>query len=122
MSHRWNCPTPEDARRQARSDAEYDFSYGRGRDDWRRPYDCDEGNRAYRREYESQAYLKEEEQAEARRAERRRQEHLEEEERQRAYWAEDERRRDEERAYWEAEFAFCTAIEEAASVFQGAST
>lgn len=78
VSHRSNCPTDYEARREAERNAERDHHYGWGRS-YRSPYDCDEANRAYSREYEHEFQRLEEEAAQARRAEARRQAQREEE-------------------------------------------
>jgi len=100
MSHLWNCPTDWEARGRARDDAEFDLRYGGGRYDYRNPYDCDEANDAYQREYRREAERLEEERAMERAAERRREEARQEEE----YWmrqAEQEaQQRADEDAYW----------------------
>lgn len=94
MGHSPNCPTEWEARRRAQDDQSYYGDSGR----YGRPYDCDEANEAYRREYDYQQERHEEE----RRAERRREEQRREEE----FWiqqAEEEaRQRADEEAYWEA--------------------
>lgn len=118
MSHNWNCPSELDARRKARSDADFDFSYGHGREYRRGPYDCDDGNRAYKREYEREAFVREEQAEEERRMERRREARRQEEEQQRACWEEEDRQRQEESERYEAEIAFYWAVFEAASVYQ----
>lgn len=89
MSHDWNCPDEYEARRRARDDAWLDVSGGWGRFDYRNPYECDQGNEAYQREYRYEADRLEEERAEERRRERAR-----EEQRQQEEW--------EQQAYWEA--------------------
>lgn len=95
MSHSLNCPDDWTARRRAQDDADFD----RG-DMYRRPYDCDEANDVYRREY----LHRQEEAEEERRAERRR-----EERRQEERWAEEQayeeaRQRAEEEAYLTAQY------------------
>lgn len=100
MSHNWNCPDDYEARRRARDDASFDLRYGSGRYDYRSPFECDEGNYAYQREYRNEADRLEEERAEERRRERAREERRQEEE----YWAqqaeEEARLAAEEEAYW----------------------
>lgn len=110
MSHRWNCPSELDARRKAREDADFDFSYGHGREYRRGPYDCDDGNRAYTREYEREAYVREEEAQEERRLQRRAEERRQDEVRQREYWEAEEAQRQEERDIQEAYFAEMEAM------------
>lgn len=92
MSHRWNCPDKYEARSKARRDAEFDLDYY-GRGSCLEPYDCEEANTEYRREYDTEASRLEEERAMERRAEQRRQEERQREEceMQRAY--EEEQRR-----------------------------
>lgn len=83
MSHRWDCPTEWEARREAQHDAEYTgWNHHRYQDD------CPEAHQAYEREYRQEQYRIEERVEEARmealQAERRREMHAQE---QMAEWA-----------------------------------
>jgi hypothetical protein len=118
MGHSWNCPTPAESRRKARDDAYFDFNYGHGREYRRGPYDCDESNRAYKREYEREAYVREEQAEDERRARRRADQRREEEEQQRAYWEQEERQREEDNARYEAEVELYWTTLEAAYIYQ----
>lgn len=99
MSHRDHCPDDYEARSQARRDAQRDHDFHSGRY-YRSPFDCDEGNDTYRREYGYQMDRLEEERQQERAAERRREEQRQEEEYY-AYQAEQEERhrQDDEAAY-----------------------
>lgn len=97
MSHNWNCPTEWEARRRAQDDQRYYGDSGR----YSRPYDCDEANYAYRREYDYQQERQEEE----RRMERRREAARQEEEYWMAQAEEEARQRAEEEAYYEQLYA-----------------
>lgn len=101
MSHRWNCPSDYEARSRARRDADFDLGYGIGRDDYRQPYDCDDGNRAYRRAYQGEADRIEEDRAMERRIQRRREEERQEQKYHERQWAEEEEQRQAEAAYYE---------------------
>lgn len=69
MSHRWDCPTEWEARRRADSDARYDArEHGSWGPSYRNPYDCEEANEAYQREYRYQYEREQEEIASERRA------------------------------------------------------
>lgn len=96
VSHNWNCPDEYEARSRARSDARFD----RDRYDYRNPYECDEANEQYRREY---SYQRDQVEEEAR-IERRRQEAREQERQEQEYWeqqyAEQARAQAEEEAYF----------------------
>ena len=92
MSHSWDCPDDYEARRQAQRDAERDLPYSAGFTP-RGPYDCDEGNETYRREYRYQFDRLEEE----RRIERRQQERRQEE-RQHEEWEMQQQYEAEQRA------------------------
>ena len=96
VNHNWNCPDEYEARSRARSDARFD----RDRYDYRNPYECDEANEQYRREY---SYQRDQVEEEAR-IERRRQEAREQERQEQEYWeqqyAEQAREQAEEEAYF----------------------
>lgn len=110
MSHNWNCPDEYEARRRAERDASFD----RGGYSWRSPYECDEANEAYRREYRYQETRMEEDRAQERRRERAREEQRQQEEYWAAEQAEQERQEADERAYYEQMEA--SAIEAASAV------
>ena len=99
MSHRWGCPSDYEARGRARRDAEFDLSYGIGRDDYRRPYGCDEGNRQYRRTYYAEAERIEEDQRIERRVQQRREEERQEQAYREGQWAREEQERQEAAQY-----------------------
>lgn len=79
MSHLWDCPDDYEARQRARRDAERDLPYSAGFTP-HGPFDCDEGNETYRREYRYEFdRLEEERRIEQRQQERRQQEREEQE-------------------------------------------
>lgn len=105
MSHRRDCPDDYEARSRARSDASWDVQR-HDRYDYRRPYECDEANNAYRRAYAYEADRLEEERASERRAQQRREERRMEEEyyaraAEEEYYA--QLQAAEEEAYWAEE-------------------
>lgn len=111
MAHRWDCPDEYEARETARRDASFDHDYGWGRS-YRSPYECDEANDAYRREYEYQANRAEEEAAEERRRQRIHEERRQEEEYYASMAEEQARQEADERAYY-ASLEALTPSEEA---------
>ena len=83
MSHNRYCPDEYEARRKARIDACYD----RDRYDYRSPYDCDEANETYQREYRYQRdQIEEDQRIERRREQQRQEERMAEEEAERQYY------------------------------------
>ena len=83
MSHNDYCPDEYEARNRARSDARFD----RDRYDYRNPYDCDEANDTYRREYGYQRdQIEEEQRIERRREQQRQEQRMAEEEAERQYY------------------------------------
>lgn len=92
MSHRDHCPDDYESRSQARRDAQRDHDFHSGRH-YRHPFECDEANDSYRREYGYQMDRLEEERQQERAAQRRREEQRQEEEHymQQAYEAEQHR-------------------------------
>ena len=101
MSHRWNCPDEWEARHKADIDASYD---AREMGHWgpmsRKPYECDEANNTYDREYHYQYERVQEEIAAERRAdERQREQHEREDWEMQQTWEAEQARQAEEEHY-----------------------
>lgn len=93
MSHRWDCPTDYEARRQGSLDYK-----NRGYRSYSGPYDCDEANDAYLRGQRSAEY-EAERRAEEEAYDRRQQEYIAEQEREAYYnqqrWEQDRENEDQ---------------------------
>jgi hypothetical protein len=117
MSHSWNCPDEYEARRRADLDAGYDArEHGRWGPVSRRPYECDEANEAYQREYRYQYEREQEDIASERRAVQRRQEARQQEEYEMQQAYEWDQQRQAEEAEMERSFNEQMEREQAAAV------
>lgn len=102
--HRSSCPSSWEARREG------ERAFQRGEPEWSRPYrhTCSEADRYYRRGYEDQQVIREDEITNERRREERRAEEARQDRRRQAMWEEEAAQREAEAAYYDE---MCAAAE-----------